>query len=160
MASRKRGRESPTPEEGITRQLNTLHFPTKKRRETLDEITEEGDFGKTTYCLNTIGQREGEYRSYFPNGQIREMANYDKGERYGLVQQWFFNGRPFELYTLIAGQRHGAAITWFSNGMMRCYEYYKNGCLDGSCSYYNECGVKQIERMYKDGTIIKEQYYE
>jgi antitoxin component YwqK of YwqJK toxin-antitoxin module len=158
--SRKRGRDSPTPEEHITRQLNSLHFPTKKRRETLEEISEEGDFGSTNYCINSIGQREGEYRSYFPNGQIREMANYDKGERYGLIQQWFSNGHPFEVYTLIAGQRNGAAITWFSNGMIRCYEHYKNGSLDGSSIYYNESGNKQIERIYKDGTIIREQYYE
>ena len=158
--SRKRGRDSPTPEELITRQLNSLHFPTKKLRETLEEINEESEFGRTIYSINSIGQREGEYRSYFSNGQLREMAEYDKGERYGLVQQWFSNGHQFELYTLTFGVRNGASITWFSNGMLRCYEIYKNGSLHGSCVYYNENGEKQIERSYKEGTIIKEQYYD
>ena len=158
--SRKRGRDSPSPEELIKKQLNSLHFPTKKLRETLQEVNEEGDFGKTYYCTNSIGQKEGEYKSYFPNGQLREMAEYDKGERYGLVQQWFSNGHPFELYTITFGVRNGAAITWFSNGMIRCYEIYKNGSLHGSCIYYNENGQKQIERTYKEGTIINEQYYD
>jgi antitoxin component YwqK of YwqJK toxin-antitoxin module len=158
--SRKRGRDSPTPEEHITRQLNSLHFSTKKLRETLEEVSEEGDFGRIIYSINSIGQREGEYRSYFPNGQLREIAQYDKGERYGLVQQWFSNGHQFELYTLNAGVRHGAAITWFSNGMLRCYEHYKNGSLNGTSIYYNEFGNKQLERLYTEGTITKEQYYD
>ncbi len=162
MTSRKRGRESPTqtPEEGITRQLNTLHFPTKRQRDTLEDVIEEGDYGKIEYSVNATGQREGLYRSYFPNGQLREMANYDKGERFGLVQQWFPNGIQFELYTMSYGTRSGPAITWFSNGMIRCYENYKNGSLEGVCVYYNEDGKKQIERIYDEGTILRENYYE
>ena len=158
----KRARE-PSPEdstERITQQLNTIHFPPKRRRETLEEVKEEGDHGRTEYSINSKGQREGLYKSYYPNGQIREMANYDQGERFGLVQQWFPNGRPFELYTMAFGTRSGAAITWFSSGMIRCYENYKDGALNGSCVYYNEAGQKQIERFYDNGTIIKEDYFD
>ena len=165
MSTRKRGREiscSPPPEstEGITRQLNSIHFPRKRHRESLEEVLDEGDHGRTEYTVNGKGQREGLYKSYFPNGQLREMANYDGGERFGVIQQWFPNGFPFELYTMKYGLRNGAAITWFSSGMIRCYENYKDGSLDGSCVYYNESGEKQIERIYSEGTVIDEDYYD
>lgn len=165
MNNRKRSREYSPEVESIIGKLNTTHLPSsqvfpKRYRETLEEVLEEGDYGTITYTINLKNQREGLYKSYFPNGQIREMANYDKGERYGLIQQWFPDGRPFELYTMTFGLRNGAAITWFSSGMIRCYENYKDGSLDGSCIYYNEAGQKQIERSYSNNTIIKDEYFD
>lgn len=164
MSSRKRGRDPSTSEdestEGIIKQLNSIHFPRKRQREGLEEVLDEGDHGRVQYTINTKGQREGLYQSYFPNGQIREMANYDNGERFGIVQQWFSNGKPFELYTMSFGMRNGAAITWFSSGMIRCYENYKDGTLNGSCVYYNEGGQKSTERFYNSGTVVKEDYFD
>lgn len=165
MSNRKRNREascSPPPPrvDGITQQLNSIHFPPKRRREALEEVYEESEYGRNEYTVNNKGQREGLYKSYFSNGQLREMANYDKGERFGVVQQWFPNGHPFELYTISFGMRNGAAITWFSTGMIRCYENYKDGSLDGSSVYYNEAGQKQIERLYSQGTVIHEEYFD
>ena len=45
------------------------------------------------WCNYRTNTKEGEFKTWYKNGQIERKANYSKGLRNGLHEYWYSNGR-------------------------------------------------------------------
>lgn len=72
------------------------------------------------------GELDGQQITYFPNGQITEIANYKEGKLHGSNQVFSENGQLLQDFNYQAGKLHGPV------------------------TYYNKEGEKIIEGQYKD----------
>jgi antitoxin component YwqK of YwqJK toxin-antitoxin module len=154
-------------EETMCKRLNTLHVSTplsdglmpKRRRETLDDIENNADYGYEKYTQDSKGKKQGLYQAWYANGQRRELANYCDGHEDGLVQHWYPDGKPFTIYTICRGLKEGNVLTWFPSGMLKAYEPFFCGLLHGIVKHFSESGEKQYEAYYEQGILIKETYW-
>lgn len=159
MASRKRGRDDDTLQNTIVQAVNTLSISKKKARPAAESVIDDGPFGTEEYTT-VKGMRQGTYKSYFPSGQLRELATYVDGQEDGTVQQWFANGHPYLLYTVRDGLRQGIAVRWYSNGLVASLENYKDGLEDGRATYFYADGRVQCEIIFERGEVVRLQHFD
>ncbi len=158
MTSRKRCRDIDTIINTIVPAVETLSI-SKRARPSTEIVEEENEFGSAEYTM-VKGVRQGTYKSYFPSGQLRELATYVDGQEDGVVQQWFANGHPYLLYTVRDGLRQGTAVRWYSNGLVASLENFKNGLEDGRATYFYADGRVQCEIMFEDGEVARLQHFD
>lgn len=158
MASRKRSREDETITNTIVPAVQTLSI-SKRARPTIEIVEEDNEFGREEYAT-VRGVRQGTYKSYFPSGQLRELATYVDGCEDGVVQQWFANGHPYLLYTIRDGLRQGTAVRWYSNGLVASLEHFKDGLEDGRATYFYADGRVQCEILFEGGEVVRLQHFD
>lgn len=151
----------------LSQNLNTLHVSIpkveeaqiKRRRETLDIIENNADYGYEKFTTDSKGKKQGLYQAWYPSGQRRELANYFDGHEEGLVQHWYPDGKPFSIYTTHNGLKEGDSFTWFSSGMLKACEPFVCGLLHGIVKHFSENGEKLYEAIYIQGKLEKETYW-
>ncbi len=62
------------------------------------------------------GKRNGLFRSYYRNGQVKIECNYVNGEINGLHQTWYKSGEKHEECTYVDGKKHGIYQKWLKCG--------------------------------------------
>ena len=82
------------------------------------------------YNLNTKGEKCGEFKWWFKNGQIECDYNYKDGKL------------------------HGEFNDWYENGQINCDRNYKDGKLHGNCKSWYTDGQLRFDRNYKDGKLV------
>lgn len=158
MTSRKRCRENDVVTNAIMPAVETLSI-SKRPRPTTEVVEEENEFGSVTYVA-VRGVRQGTYKSFFPSGQLRELATYVDGQEDGMVQQWFANGHPYLLYTVRDGLRQGTAVSWYNNGLVASLETFKDGLEDGRATYFYADGRVQCEIIFEGGEVVRLQHFD
>lgn len=159
MESRKRGRDDDTLHNVIVSAVDTLSICKKKARPAAELVTDDGPFGSEEYTtIRSI--RQGTYKSYFPSGQLRELATYVDGCEDGTVQQWFANGHPYLLYTIRDGLRQGTSVRWYSNGLVASLEHFKDGMEEGRATYFYADGRIECEIFFEKGLVIRLQHFD
>lgn len=93
----------------------------------------------------------GEYKSWYSNGRLEVICQYNRGRknglyiaynidgvmilksnlkndlRDGLVEYWYDNGNNKERYSIVDGNREGLYEEWNENGQIKERVFYKNG---------------------------------
>ena len=77
------------------------------------------------------GKKEGEYLTYYENGQLKYKSNYKEGVLEG---EWLY---------------------YHENGQLRFKRNWKDGKKEGEWLYYHETGQLETTEIYKDGELIK-----
>jgi len=123
--------------------------------------------------------RDGEYRTWFPSGQIERNGQYEEGKREGNWKGWYSNGQMEFDYNIVNDTLVGSFIRWHPNGQKRIegvkinnfpwnesgvwtswYEngqvlskenHSKEGRLTGIQTYWHSNGQKSKEVNYLDG---------
>ncbi|MDI1234300.1 MAG: hypothetical protein PSX81_08465 [bacterium] len=105
----------------------------------------------------TKGKKDGEFTEYFNSGKIKEKGKYEKDSLYGPYEEYWENGN-LAAKGEFSDNKYNGSWEWFhENGKTSCKVDYKNGkFLSGN--FYNEEGVKQSGKIYKDDLSEKLEY--
>ena len=95
---------------------------------------------------------DGISKAWFPSGQIKSIHTYKDGEIDGLMTNWYENGHKRYEGTIKDGVLNDGLYTdWYENGQKRWEGSYKEGKEDGLGTSWYENGQKGSEGTYKDG---------
>ena len=145
--------------------------------------SKEGKYETKYYIKNYInGKKEGEYKLFYENGEIREIILYENGLKHGESKTFYETG---EIYSNIKYKYDDLIkeFKYYKSGQIRCIEYcrfgndtvihfYKNGKINGLESrtelfsrhglwinFYENSKVKSVQQ-YSRGTLMKsEEFY-
>lgn len=101
--------------------------------------------------FNENGQLQGEMKTYFSNGVLKENVNYDNGKANGKYTIYYSNGQIKQTGIYVNDQIEGEVISYFPAGAIKGKHYYKKDILDGEAIDYYETGVKKDVINYKNG---------
>lgn len=103
------------------------------------------------------GKKDGEFSEYFNTGKIKEKGKYEKDSLFGTYEEYWENGNLSAKGDFNDNKKDGNWEWFHENGKTSCKVEYKNGkFLNGN--FYNEEGVKQSGKIYKDDLIEKVEY--
>ena len=90
------------------------------------------------YCDSGImgnivdGKRDGSYKEWEWNGNLRVEGNYNKGSLQGYFKYWWKNGNIKSEGNYHNGKRwDGLHRSWYENGQLSSERYYKDGLAHG-----------------------------
>jgi len=64
-------------------------------------------------------KKEGEYKHYWENGQLREICNYKDGKKEGTYKEYYENGQLREIYNYKDEKKEGKCIKYYNDGYTR-----------------------------------------
>ena len=113
--------------------------------ESIDRILEDG--------------RDGPYKSYYENGQLKEERTYKDGKQDGSFKTYYDNGQLEIEGTYKDGNQNGPVKLYHENGQLGGEGTLIDGKEDGLFKWYYENGQLKEERTYKDGELIEQKKY-
>jgi antitoxin component YwqK of YwqJK toxin-antitoxin module len=95
----------------------------------------------------------GEYVSYYENGQVEQKCNYFDGLKHGEYVLYWSNGNVWTKCTYVHGKLHGEYTSYHykSNGQVEQKCTYDNGKLHGEYVSYYDNGNVLIKCNYVNG---------
>lgn len=103
------------------------------------------------------GRNQGVWKTWFDNGNIREIKNYTIGRtwfgyQYSYLEKeyksWFRNGRLDDSGYYKANNREGIWVDWIENGSIRSVGVYKRNWKRGTWRYYDTKGKLLYMRRF------------
>ncbi|MEI7998689.1 MAG: toxin-antitoxin system YwqK family antitoxin [Candidatus Omnitrophota bacterium] len=120
---------------------------------------------------------DGDIRTFFPSGAVKEMTHYVDGFRQGPYKTYYENGglesesinvnnnlqgesrryyKTGELESVVnynLGNLEGDKKVYFKNGSLKQIVFYKKGLIDGAVLTYGEDGQALLEENYRSGVL-------
>lgn len=106
------------------------------------------------------GIKVGEWKKWYPSGQLESQEFYKNGEEHGVSTRWHENGQKSEKVTLSEGEYLNDFISWHPNGQISqqgfssesgvCKKWYKNGQI-AEVKEYNGRRLVSAEVYLPDG---------
>ncbi|UOQ98893.1 tetratricopeptide repeat protein [Hymenobacter sp. 5317J-9] len=151
--------------------------PVKKGRVPMQGLDAKGR--KASEGAFVDGQMAGEWKWFYPDGGVREIAHYDDkgtkigtsefyyrggqlqrrtrfgadGQEDGYYEQYTLDGQPASTGYYLAGERHGPWKDYYADGRVsEEYEYFK-GELNGPSRSFEPGGKLTQERLNEFGTL-------
>ena len=103
------------------------------------------------YGLNNV--KNGEYKSWFDDGQLSIHCNYKEGKLKGEYKRWFSNCQLQNHCYYKEGKLEEEYKRWWSNGQLQNHCYYKEGKLEGEYKRWWSNGQLEIHCYYKEGKL-------
>ena len=95
--------------------------------------------------------REGEYKCYYPNGNIETKKHYKNGNLHGLYETFLSNGARDTVYHLINGEIIGKYESFYPNGQTKkLAEHVNNWTTTVNIKFYPD-GKVQCDMNFKEG---------
>jgi len=125
-----------------------------------DSTDREGEY-KTWYENGQLevqafyrnGKEEGEHKSWHENGQLGVQAFYRDDEPEGKRKCWYANGQLHVQEFYRDGKLEGKRKVWYKNGQLWTREFYRDGKLEGEYKSWYENGQLQAQEFYRDGEL-------
>ena len=120
------------------------------------ELKSEGNINKIS------GEKEGEWKFYYTNNQLKKTENYIEGELNGQYKSYYQNGKLKNEGNYKDNKKKGFWKFYYENGQVKTRENYKYGYLRGSQkSYYDNGELKSKGNIIGEGILdgIWEFYY-
>lgn len=126
--------------EDKTETLVREYYPSKEDKNKIGKLMKE-------YTISTKnGRKNGEFKSWDPNGNLLEQKYYKNDLAEGVNKLWYHSGNLMIEQFFVKDKRHGEYKRYWSNGNLEVQTTYINGrFVKGSKKIFNE-----------DGTLIKE----
>ena len=122
---------------------------------------EVGHYGGKLKAENESKPKDGWFRLYWENDQLRYEWEYKDGQRAdGISKGWHKNGQIKNIHTYKDGKKDGKWTEWHKNGQKSWERTSKDGKRDGLRTYWFENGKKMAEGTFKDGELISEQCWD
>ncbi len=108
----------------------------------------------TVNIVDNNDLKQGIWREYWPNGDLKLETSYKDGKKDGLEITWYDHPDCVEQEAFYKDGKHDGSVTHYSK---RCrkdfFETYKNGVKHGpEVEYYNN-GYLKAEGVYKNGSL-------
>lgn len=101
--------------------------------------------------LDEQKRKQGIWRVYYRNGQLKEQSNYVDNLANGRSLSWHENGLPWLEYNMRNDSLHGKQQTYFYNGLPRIQSEYEAGKQTGEEREYTYTGFLHATSQYKNG---------
>lgn len=102
---------------------------------------------------------DGEWKSFYNNGQLGYHYLYENGKQIGESLLYYKDGTLKEKAFYIDGKRHGPYSYFHKNGLIMKEYNYVNGEMDGVQMRYHANGKKSIKYVYKQGNKVRTKKY-
>ncbi|MFL5810969.1 MAG: toxin-antitoxin system YwqK family antitoxin [Flavisolibacter sp.] len=112
----------------------------------------DGNIAKTGNYKN--GQIEGAATIYYQNGAVFGLQTYTEGKKEGLQKYYFPTGKKKSMVNYVAGKMNGKSETYYENGNIQESMEYTADSADGNYRYYYSSGQLWTEKTYKDGMLM------
>jgi antitoxin component YwqK of YwqJK toxin-antitoxin module len=107
---------------------------------TVDKPDNWGAGTLATFKMEGKGERHGQYRIWYANGQLAREGEFCHDQPCGKITTWYPNGQP-QLEGLYAeGHQEGSWTWWFENGQKATSGEYRQGEAVGSWSWWTSAG--------------------
>jgi len=113
----------------------------------INEYYESGKL-KEQYAVISDTLKNGEYRSFFENGNVRYQANYTLGKQNGLVRLWYEQGNLSDSFYVKDDRMDGSFVAYYETGEL----LYRGTFIDDSKMYGHT-------RLSTDGKVVQHEYY-
>lgn len=97
------------------------------------------------------GKEEGEWRSFYEDGQMKELRFFSNGKKTGRYLVWWPNGKPFMQYQLENDEYQGTCKEWNEKGLMVKQMNYQQGHEVGSQKWWYDNGKIKANYIIQDG---------
>jgi antitoxin component YwqK of YwqJK toxin-antitoxin module len=104
-------------------------------------------------CSWLNGWLEGEWKSFYPNGQPEIRLSLAKGRVNGQVVHWASNGQKIDEFTLVDERLNGLRQKWDAQGTLLLEASYVLGREDGPFKEFYASGKPRLAAIYKDGQL-------
>jgi hypothetical protein len=82
---------------------------------------------ESLWCNYHTNTKEGEFKTWYENGQIERKANYSKGLRNGLHEYWYSDGQIESTQNYTNGQKNGKCTWWDIDGSLQNELFFEKG---------------------------------
>jgi antitoxin component YwqK of YwqJK toxin-antitoxin module len=90
------------------------------------------------------GIQQGVSRFYWPNGNLKRVANYQHGIYHGTVSMFYEDGNTYAVFNYVNGQESGLQQMWKSDGRLKANYEVING------RKYGLTGVKNCVNVLEE----------
>lgn len=97
------------------------------------------------------GLLDGPTIKWLENGQKVEVNPFNRGILHGLATKWHKNGQKLGEGNFVYGENDGTWLTWYENGQLKLKANYKLGKQEGIWTSYYRNGQKEEEANYING---------
>jgi antitoxin component YwqK of YwqJK toxin-antitoxin module len=116
--------------------------------------TFEIDNGDTINLTDAQGRKQGFWRYFWGNGDLKYEVFYENNEKEGLEIRYYDAQDCIEFSnTYKNGMLDGPSVTFYSNCNMKVEEIYVNGKKQGYERFYDEGGFLQTEARFDKGEL-------
>jgi len=105
------------------------------------------------------GIKDGDWKTYFSNGNIIEEKHYTNNIEDGLWKQYYANGKKKMTANYVNGKIQGNQYYYTITGKKMIVGHFKDDVRDGEWTFYQDDGVtvKKIEHFKNGYRIDKNQ---
>lgn len=94
--------------------------------------------------------REGDYRSWYKNGQLKSQTSYINGSENTKNNSWYESGKLESEENFVSGKQEGKSYNWYENGQLKSECNYSNGQYDGEIiTYWPNGQIKRKDQYLK-----------
>jgi antitoxin component YwqK of YwqJK toxin-antitoxin module len=97
------------------------------------------------------GKQEGETKTFFPNGKLKDSRSYKDNKAYGRHYGYWANGHQKFDFIYVNEKREGLQKQWYESGKPYAFLTFKNDREDGMQKAWRENGKPYINYEAKDG---------
>jgi uncharacterized protein len=110
-----------------------------------------------------IGNKEGEWKTWFRNGLVKSKAHFKNGLQDGRAEEWYDYLVDSQHVVRLAGEykagiQTGKWESYYRNGQIETEQMYENGKLNGPMKYYYETGELKLSSNFKDSIQVDTQF--
>jgi len=82
---------------------------------------------ESLWCNYKSNTKEGEFKVWYNNGQIKSKTNYLHGLRHGVHEYWYKNGQKNSVQNYLNGQENGSVTYWDTLGKIENQWTFSHG---------------------------------
>lgn len=113
------------------------------------------DDGDTINYTDAAGKKQGFWKYFWPNGDLKYEVYYENNEKEGLEIRYYDGQDCIEFSnTYKNGVLDGPSVTFFPNCSTKCEEIYSNGKRNGYERCYDQTGFLETEGQYVNGELV------
>jgi antitoxin component YwqK of YwqJK toxin-antitoxin module/Tfp pilus assembly protein PilF len=103
---------------------------------------------KATGTYNDKGEKEGEWKYYYFNGQVKGEEIYRGGKQEGKETYYYDHGAVSSRATYKNGEADGEHTAYYKDGVIKVIDHFANGKLNGLKKNFSTTGVLNSEVVY------------
>jgi len=127
----------------------------------LDNLKATDDATSLIQSYDSSKPKDGWFRKYWPDGNLRYEWEYKNGKRAdGVAKGWWANGNLKQTIEFQGGKYNGLKIGWYESGKVKSKVTYKNGHFDGLWHYWHENGQYAQEIRFDYGKRISKRAWD
>ncbi len=118
------------------------------------------DGTKTKTCELKANKTHGQCKTYFPNGNIKEIWHKKNNQYYGTYARYFSDGSMQAIGNYRNGKTHGVSKTYYKNHDLHSEAEYDDGKMMWFKIYYQNGGLRGHSKINKENNMETIAYYE